>query len=188
MSDDDLSVIRVLLQNIEDGDRRKFEARSNDSATGGGARDLRFRPETVFWPFFKKVFPHSRTEKRRSKGVENEIEILTGTVHWQEKRCEKSATMEVWPSTNARPNEARIAKISSFGLYDLIKDDPAGGRSVFMLFQQMNGVIRLHFTTEISFRNDDWDPSIKKFAADWFLSGTKSAFIDLQSNERYPHG
>jgi len=187
MSNDDLTVVRVLFQNIEPGDRRKFEARSNDSTSGGGARDLRFRPETAFLPFFKSAFPNSRIQRRNSGGVEKKIEVLSGTVVWQEGDIEKSATMEVWPSTDARPNETRIARVSGLGIYDLIVDDPDDGRSIFMLFQQKNGVLRIHFTTETSLRNDDWDPTIKAFAADWFQSNKKSAFLDLETKERYPN-
>ncbi|MDE2888330.1 MAG: hypothetical protein OXR72_08935 [Gemmatimonadota bacterium] len=186
MNRDDLIVVRVLFQNIEDGDRRKFAARSNDSPTGGGARDLRFRPESEFWPFFKLVFPNRRGEARKSKGVYREIEILSGRVQWQQFGQEKSAILEVWPSTDARPNEARIAQISRLGIYDLIKDDPVGGRSVFMLFQQKNGTIRLHFTTEHSLLSHDWDPTIREFATAWIRSGVKSAFFDLESKRRYP--
>lgn len=180
------AVIRVLFQNIEDGDRRKFEARSNDSTTGGGARDLRFRPEDAFLPFFGRMFPHKRYETRKVNGVTSQIEVLNGTVTWTEATGEKSAAMEVWPATNARPNECRIARISSFGLSGLIKTDPSGGRSVFMMFQQANGTIRLYFTTETSLRTGNWDPKIKKFAKEWIADGSKSAFLDLQTMERYP--
>jgi hypothetical protein len=34
---------RILYKEIVEGDLRKFRAESNDAATGGGARDLRFR-------------------------------------------------------------------------------------------------------------------------------------------------
>ena len=188
MSNDDRAVVRVLLQNIEDGDRRKFEARSNDADTGGGARDLRFRPESEFLPFFERMFPHKRAETRRSKGARSQINVLSGSVTWIEHGLEKGGTMEVWPSTNARPGECRIARISSFGLYNLVAVDPNGGRSVFMMFQQADGTIRLYFTTETSLRNDNWDPKIKKFAADWVKEGSKSAFLDLETRRQYPRG
>ena len=126
-------------------------------------------------------------QRRNSKGAVEKIEVLSGTVTWNESGMERSATMEIWPSTNARPNECKIAKISSFGLFGMIQSDPTGGKSIFMMFQQQNGTIRLHFTTEASLRNDDWDPTIKKFAADWLREGSKSAFLDLKSKERYPH-
>lgn len=187
MADDSFNVVRVLLQNIEDGDRLKFVAKSNTSDTGGGARDLRFRPESEFLAFFQKMFSGRRVQRRSSKGVSSQIEILTDTILWNEGGKDVTATMEIWPSTEARPNECRIARISSFGLDGLIQDDANGGKSVFMMFQQQDGTIRLHFTTETSLKVDKWDPTIKKFASDWLNEGTKSAFLDLKSKERYPH-
>ncbi|WP_295798034.1 hypothetical protein [uncultured Microbulbifer sp.] len=187
MNNNGLNVIRVLFQIIEGGDRRKFQALSNDSDTGGGARDLRFRPESEFWPFFEKVFPDRQTTKRTSKGSTTTIEVLSGTIHWDQLASAKHATLEVWPATNARPNESRFSKISRLDMHDLIVDDPNGGKSIFMLFQQQNGVIRVHFTTETSLRNDNWDPTIKKFAKEWLDSGSKSAFLDLVSKRRYPN-
>ena len=187
MADDGLNVVRVLFQNIDEGDRLKFVARSNIADTGGGARDLRFRPEGEFLPFFRDMFAGRKVHRRARQGRAQEIEVLTDTVVWNQGGKEVSATMEIWPSTNARPNETRIARISSYGLDGLIQDDPNGGRSVFMMFQQKDGTIRIHFTTETSLKVDNWDPTIKKFAADWLNEGTKSAFLDLHSKERYPH-
>lgn len=188
MSSSGQEIIRILLQSIEAGDRRKFKASSNDSSTGGGARDLRFRPEDEFLPFFRRMFPHKRYQTRTVKGNKTQIEVLSGTVTWNQLNKEMNAKMEIWPATNARPNECRIARISSFGLYDLVQTDPSAGRSVFMMFQQANSAIRLYFTTETSLRTGNWDPKIKKFVAEWIADGSKSAFLDLQTMERYPSG
>ena len=188
MSSRSQTIERVLLQNIEDGDRRKFIAKSNDAESGGGARDLRFRPETEFLPFFRRMFRNKTTKTRKAKGVTSQIEVLSGTVTWHEPTGDKSATMEIWPATDARPNECRIARISEFALDGLIQNDPNGGRSVFMMFQQANGDIWLYFTTETSLLTQNWDPKIKKFAQDWFDDGCKSAFLDLVTKEQYPHG
>ena len=38
----------VVYKKIVDGDLRKFSATSNDTQTGGGARDLRFSPAAEF--------------------------------------------------------------------------------------------------------------------------------------------
>lgn len=189
MSSNSHAIERILFQNIEDGDRRKFIAKSNDSASGGGARDLRFRPETEFLPFFRRMFPNKTYKTRKAKGLSSQIEVLSSTVKWQDPTGSKSATMEIWPATDARPNECRLARISEFALDGLIQTDPNGGRSVFMLFQQANGEIRLHFTTQTSLTTPNtWDPKIEKFARDWFADGCKSAFLDLITKERYPHG
>lgn len=182
------AIVRVLLQNIEDGDRRKFIARSNDSDSGGGARDLRFRPESEFMPFFGRMFPNRSNHRRNSNGVATQITVFEGTVHWDEPNGNpSSANMEIWPSTNARPNECRIARISDFGLDGHILNDPNGGRSVFMMFQQANGTIKLYFTHETSLLSNAWDPQITDFARRWIDDGCKSAFLDLSTNQSYPN-
>ncbi len=185
MSSSMTKVDRLVLFNIEDGDRRKFLAKSNDTPSGGGARDLRFRPETEFLPLFRRMFP-IKTTKTRSKGGVS-IEVLSGTVNWYSLSGTASANMEVWPSTDSRPNESRLAKIYKYGLHGLIQNDPNGGRSVFLLLQQANGDLWLYFTTETSLLTQNWDPKIKKFARDWIDDGCKSAFLDLVTKEQYPH-
>lgn len=181
------AIIRVLFMDIADGDRLKFEARSNISNTGGGARDLRFRPSAEFFPFFGRMFPGRETTLTRRRGASIEIEVLFGEARWEEGGAERRGTVRVWPPTDVRPNECRIAKISSLGLSGCIADDPNGGRSVFMMFQQADGTVRLYFTTETSLRNDDWDSRIKEFATDWLGGDDKASFLDLEIGVQFPH-
>ena len=54
------------------------------------------------------------------------------------------------------------------------------------LFQQRNGVVRVYFTTETSLRSENWNSSIKNFAKDWMATDHRSAFLDLETNERFP--
>ena len=73
-----------------------------------------------------------------------------------------------------------------FGFAGLVKRDPSGGRSVFMLFQQRNGVVRVYFATETSLRTENWNSAVKEFASVWLDSGHSSAFLDLDTNEGFP--
>lgn len=69
-------VARVIFQVIEDGDRRKFEAVSNDADTGGGARDLRFRPANRFLPVLGR---HQHAPNLRSgfcRGVPQRLNLV----------------------------------------------------------------------------------------------------------------
>lgn len=184
-------VVRVVFHIILDGDVLKMDAVSNVAETGGGARDLRFRPSNSFLPFFQRMFPETVPKLRGS----TPIEINTGKVFWNEAGSERSETMCVWPPTDARPNECRIARISSFGYSPLVERDPQGGKSLFMLFQLRNDVVRAYFTTETSLHSDDWDFAVKDFVQHWFtvIGGTggsrlryRSAFIDFDTNERFP--
>lgn len=185
----DQEVTRVLLHHIDAGDRRKFDAESNDSETGGGARDLRFRPEDRFLPFFGRLFPGRRVEPRTRNGARVDIEVFFGPVNWTtgpDAERGRVAQMEVWPATPSRPGECRIARVHEFGFTPLVIDDPAGGKSVLMLVQTSDGGVSAWFTTETVLRQGDWDPVIQRFAESWLESGTKAGFIDLVSGEQYP--
>ena len=182
MGSDDTRVVRVLFQIVEQGDRLKMAARSNVAPTGGGARDLRFRPASEFLPFFKKMLPEVVLEPRGA----GQIATYRGSVSWEASGQQKSGVMTVWPATDARPNECRIARVSEFDFAGLVKNDPADGRSIFMLFQQRNGMVRVYFTTETSLKSDSWSSTIRDFARAWLATEERSAFLDLETSERFP--
>lgn len=184
-------VVRVLFQVLKEGDRKKMLAASNVTPSGGGARDLRFRPESEFLPFFAKLLPNVVFDPPGSSN----IKTCRGHVVWDGGSAgTQSKEMEVWRATDARPGECRIARIHEFDFSGLVKDDPRHGRSIFMLFQQQNGVVRVHFTTETSLKTEPWNPVIKKFAVDWLAQAAagagarhfRSAFLDLTTNDRFP--
>lgn len=175
-------VMRVVFQILKPGDRLKMSAVSNVSQTGGGARDLRFRPENAFLPVFKRMLPEIVLETRRA----SLIETYSGTVYWEASGQEHSRKMKVWPATEARRDECRIGGVNHFDFSGLVKDDPAGRRSIFMLFQLRSGVVRVHFTTETSLRSESWNSTIKSFANYWMKTQHRSAFLDLETNERFP--
>ena len=182
VANNDTQVVRVIFQTLTEGDRLKMDAVSNVSQTGGGARDLRFRPESRFLSIFRKMLPEVVLEWRKS----TKIETYRGTVSWQASGQEKSRKMTVWPATDARENECRIGGINHFDFSGLVEKDQAGGRSVFMLFQQRNGAVRVYFTTETSLRSENWNSTIKSFAKNWMGTKHRSAFLDLETNERFP--
>lgn len=171
---------RILLREIVDGDKRKFLAESNDSPSGGGARDIRFRPEDRFLPFLKKMFPTPAIIKGKT--------CYTGECRWGvADGAERRDEMEIWPATNARPNECRLAKVNKYDLYPLIQSDPNGGRSVFMLFQTTDKVVRLYFTSETELQDPSWDARVRSFVSDWLQTNVKSAFIDFVTHDRFPN-
>lgn len=185
MASSDLQIVRVLFQALTAGDRRKMDAMSNDAPTGGGARDLRFSPTDRFLPFFERMLPEVVRERRGS----TEVETYRGPVVWDVNGEQRSGVMTVWPPTDARSNECRIVRVNQFGFSGLVREDPAGGESIFMLFQQKNDVVRVYFTTETSLKAEDWNSAIKSFATYWLDAGrrsARSAFLDFETNEQFP--
>ncbi len=180
MSVNGAAVIRVILQRVDEGDKRKARAESNDAASGGGARDLRFNPQDEFLPFLGKVFTGRRTKRQKT--------VYFGDINWNDGVSDRSAELEVWPPYPSRPFECKIGRVSSLHINNLIKQDPNGGHSVIVIFQRADGEVWLYFTTETSLLSPNiWDPKIEKLARFWFNDGCKSAFLDLVTNEQYPH-
>ena len=81
-----------------------------------------------------------------------------------------------------------IGTVHRLGLSHLVKNDPNGGKSVFLLLELADGSARVWFTTETSLRNDKWHPSIKAFATRWMDGGAKSGFIDLVTGTEFANG
>ncbi len=155
-------VARVVFKEIVPGDLRKFKAESNDADTGGGARDLRFRPYDEFAPIFRKLFPNVRRETRTREKKKATVEVFEGRFYWQDKAGKvqsKEATFE--PPTSARPGEGRIPVVYT---YPPLNDIPPTneGRIVVLLVQRTDGHVWPAFATEKSLRSGEWDESVAK--------------------------
>jgi hypothetical protein len=124
----------LLYKVITAADVRKLQARSNDSGTGGGARDLRL-PFARFDGVMSELLPQTRTEPRRRNGVVAETLVRYGTV-----RTNAGRPFELtWePPTTARPHEGRLARVHA--ALTSPKDDPALGRVLLFLRKDTVGV------------------------------------------------
>lgn len=186
------SVVRLVVREIVPGDRRKFTATSNDVDTGGGARDLRFRPEEKFRPVFARMFPSTKLVRAKRDGVETRIQINVGEVRWRDASdpgrppVERSGEAEIWPPTTARPREMRLIRVHRYGFTSLLPPVQGEGKSVMMLIQEAQGVVRVRFTTERSIREGNWHRLIKPFLLRWLESNSRSGFLDLESGEEFP--
>lgn len=153
-------VKRVVYKQIVEGDFRKFEARSNDADTGGGARDLRFRPYDEFSNVFKLLFPLSRLEKRQRDGASANVEIMVGRFFWCDASGmpkSKEATFE--PPTDARPNEGRIPVVHTYPPFNTLPPTNQG-RMVLLLIQRDDDTVWPAFATESSLRSGAWEKSV----------------------------
>lgn len=176
-----LGIARIIYKEIVEGDRRKFEARSNDAETGGGARDLRFSPYTKFKSVFERMLP-----------TKNSHGICVGRFHWIEEGIEKSGDAFFHPPTKARPTEGRIANIDKY----LPKQDlpqPGQGKVILLLIQQTDATVWPRFTTDRSLESGAWDIRVSELILNCLRATRRegispAGFIDFETNEVFCNG
>lgn len=172
-------VARVFYQELRQGDLLKHQAESNQAATGGGARDLRISPEAQFRPLFERLFPGRRMKVSKGRNVS----ILYGPVRWSPT---DEREVEVWPPTDPRPYELRIAQINkSFPAI------PEGGRVFVLLIQNDRHEVWGHYVTEADIRDTDFNPRVSKTIIDCIdrtpPHRSVRGFLDLESGGSYCH-
>lgn len=112
-------VARILYKEIVPGDLRKILAQSNDSDTGGGARDFRFGSFKQLLPVITEMFPKKAKENRKRDGVVEEIDVFQGEFFWHDvsgQVMRKDSFFET--PTDVRPSEGRIARVHEYGCFD----------------------------------------------------------------------
>jgi len=190
------AIARILYKEIVAGDLRKFEAKSNDTPSGGGARDLRFGNYTSIEPIVKKLFPRQVPLKRLRKGKETTVQGFEGDFVWERDHKVDSKTVIFEPPTTARPTEGRIARVHEQPALDPTPILPLKvNDKVFLLFAQRNdGQVWPFFTTESSLQTvGDWDPrvaeEILKCIAERRAGGVAViGYRDFVSGEGYCNG
>jgi hypothetical protein len=177
---------RALFKLVLPGDVRKMNAESNDSRTGGGARDIRFS-HIRFEPVVTEMFPtvtHAQKTKRTS------LEIRVGQLVHFEGDEEHRMAIQYWPPTDARGSEGRIARVPDI-LPLQASHFPEGEGAVFYLFVQGDdGDLTAHFVSEDSLRvSGRWN----SWVAETILTALEQAprnvsargWIDWTTGERY---
>jgi hypothetical protein len=183
-------VKRIVFKEIVAGDLRKFQADSNDAETGGGARDLRFRPYEEFEDVFRKLFPEIRIETRKRDGKKIKTEILVGKFYWvNSDGIEKSSEATFEPPTDARPGEGRIPVVHT---YPPLNTTPPKneGRIIALLIQRDDNKVWPHFATEKDLRSGQYDDEVAKHilqCLDASRGGRQVArgYIDFESKGGY---
>lgn len=184
-------VSRIFFQEIREGDRRKLEARSNDAASGGGARDLRV-PHAKFGPIFRRLFPNDKVVQRRRGGIPKNTTLYSGKLYWVEEGATKEVAVEYEPPTDARPSEGRIGRIHDIPvLADGVPPEGAG-RVFLLLVQEDNGKVFPHYVTAAQLADPRWNRDISKAIQSCMLHTAEGAtvrgFVDYSTGERYCHG
>ena len=175
-------VARIVYFEILEGDRKKAVAASNvDPQQGGGARDLRFPIQ--FQEVLKRMFPTPARRRGRNLHV--------GHISWtREDGQEASAEVQLWPPTEARPNEIRIARIHTIEPLREIPPEPQGRQYLFLI-QDDTGVVRAHYPDEEMLKRTDFNRSVSRAVAQCAGSLRPSdrvmGYIDYDEGRSYCH-
>ncbi|OUR39183.1 hypothetical protein B9J96_03140 [Enterobacter roggenkampii] len=134
-------VSRILFKEIVDGDVIKIHADSNDSDSGGGARDFRFGSYSELEHIFHSMFPSPIQDYRRRSGVTSLVTIYSGYFYWQDPVTGQTLRQISYfePPTDARPQEGRITKIHEHPcLSTALMPNSSTTNRVFLLLTQMD--------------------------------------------------
>jgi len=121
--------VAVFFQEVVLGDLRKFNAESNDSPTGGGARDLRISPVTDYWERLLDFFPERVSDRE-----------YYGYIHSGESRPK----ITLMGPTVSRHNECRICRISQINAWYINQQEyddiiAAGHKWIYLLILDDQG-------------------------------------------------
>ncbi|HAT3849731.1 TPA: hypothetical protein I8639_003695 [Serratia marcescens] len=157
-------VARILYKEIVAGDLRKILAQSNDSDTGGGARDFRFGSFKTLLPVIMQMFPNKAKVNRKRDGVVEEIEVFQGEFFWRDAEGQvvcKDSFFE--PPTDVRPAEGRIARVHEYGCFDTSRMPKGceGNRVLLLLVQLNDGSVWPYYAEEKTLRiKGKWDATV----------------------------
>ena len=133
--------VLFVYKEIVAGDLRKLVAESNDSQTGGGARDLRV-PWTTFRPIMHRIFTNS-DHGRGGKPIRT-----AQITYLDENDQPQSTVLSYWPPTPSRPREDRIAQIHASPALGGQLPSTDRGR-VFVVFTKFDdGTVRCDYAYE----------------------------------------
>lgn len=179
-------VKRIIFREVMPGDLRKFTASAAPSGTGGGARDLRFRPFDKFDGIFARTLPGRAIVERRRDGEREDLEIYTATadvVAGNNASSKRDISFE--PPTTARPNEGRLARV-----HELDLDVPQGeGRVMILIIQDANDNVIITFFSEKDAGSGAWHQTVTDFFKEVFAKpqgvNATQGYIDIEQKSRW---
>jgi hypothetical protein len=168
---------RFVYKEVLPGDLRKAEADSNDADSGGGARDLRFRP----WNgHFEDVVAAMAKRVDQTKGRDRYyVELVSIRNHGG--RAVDEVTF--WPPTNARPDEGRLANVDRVPAFAVAEMPPASdGRAMYFIWEDDDAVYGT-LITEKSLRSGAWHSAVAEpILKDLQLAEkTVRGYVDLET-------
>lgn len=189
-------VARILYKEIVGGDLRKIHAASNDSDSGGGARDFRFGSYPNIEQVVRQMFPSQKQESRRRGGRNVPTTLYFGSFHYLVNGATYSKESIFEPPTDARPMEGRIARVHEQPCLatDLMPQVSAGNRVFLLLIQLIDGTVWPYYAEERTLRTAGlWDPNVAERMLECIDARRSSAhavvgFFDFTNSTRYCNG
>jgi hypothetical protein len=158
-------VVRILYKDIVEGDLLKIQAQSNDSDTGGGARDFRFGSYKTLLPVIRHMFPQTVKENRKRGGKIVQIDVFRGKFYWHDGKGDVHSKASFFePPTDVRPSEGRIARVHEYPCFDATNVKVGVGNRVLLLLIQLDdGSVWPHYAEERSLRTPNaWHALVAK--------------------------
>lgn len=174
-------ITRLVYKEIVRGDRRKFEAQSNDTPSGGGARDLRYSPYEEFVKVFGRMLP-----------TRDANDVCTGHFTWIDKGAQKRGDAFFHPPTSVRPNEGRIASVDKYLPLDTLPSE-SEGTTILIIYQDKHGEVWPYFTTDRSLASGEWHPAVSELILKCLHAHRRTGvsccgYIDYEFNEVFCNG
>ena len=129
-------IARLAVREIWPGDELKFQAKAAPGGTGGGARDMRFRPYTRFDDVFGRILSGRDRFERKRSGQKQLVTVYTSPVSVRNPGGDHQTVMIFEPPTDARGDEGRVTKIHQLGL---VIPARKGSRLLFLVGQMASG-------------------------------------------------
>lgn len=177
-------ILRLATREIWPGDRLKFEAKAAPGGTGGGARDMRFRPYAKFDDVFARILPGRELEDRKRGGVPTQVTVYTASVSVRNPGGNHNTKMIFEPPTDARDVEGRVTVIHKLGL---VIPPQTAHRLLFVVGQMADGSA---FTTiareeDIPAWHDDVADLLSRVLSFNSKKKASSGYIDFETGRSY---
>lgn len=179
-------ILRLAVREIWDGDRKKFEANAAPSGTGGGARDMRFRPYSKFDDIFGRILTgrDSLTRKRDGEKVQLTVYCDPVTVLNPEPQGRHKTTMIFEPPTDARGDEGRVTMIHKLGL---VIPPQADSRILFIVGRdaEVGAFTTIARAEDVEGWHDDVAKLLKRVLAFNAKNKASSGYVDFETGRSY---
>lgn len=175
--------LRVVWKELHADDYDKFITQSNQTPSGGGARDLRWRPHERFDAVFRLLCP-KHSEEIRGRGAQKRPRLVyRGTFAWMRDTTIHTASFAYEQPTDSRPGEGRIPRIYTYPTFADAERPEPDVRTFVLLAQDDNSLVWPFIVDFATLHLPEWDPMVSCAILDCLNEvspgKTPAGYIDL---------